>query len=134
MKTVNFKLKKTLITFSLYWSLLSINVLISKSFEFSTMVEWWMNTIVFLVFMLIFILTSGSNRSLFIKLLFVPISWLIHAVLTIPSAFVLGILMYDQNQIRSMGEHRAVFILASIPIIYFGMSRSNLFLNKKSVI
>jgi len=134
MKLTKLIFNKTLITFFLYWILISINVMISTRYKFASITEWWMNTAIFLLFMLVFILTNNSNKSLFIKLFFVPISWLIHAVLTIPSAFALGILMYDQNHIRSMGEHRAVFILASIPIIYFGMSRSNLFLNKKSVI
>jgi len=127
MKQNIIKYKKTTIVFILYWFLISINVSVSMKYGLTPIMEWWMNTFVFLLFMLTFLLTHNERVSIFYKLLFIPVSWLIHAILTIPSAYVLGILMFNQNHIRTMGEHRAVFILASLPIFFFGMTKSKLF-------
>jgi len=134
MKLNRIKYKKTVIAFILYWFLITINVTVSMKYGLTSIVEWWMNTFVFLLFMLTFMLKPNSKLSLPFKILFMPASWLIHAILTIPSSLVLGVLKYDPEHIRTMGEHRAIFILASLPIIFYGMSKSKLFSNELSTI
>lgn len=58
---------------------------------------------------------------------FVPASLAAHAFLTLPAAAALGILMYDPDRVRSIAEQRAVFILASLPVLAYAMWRSRLF-------
>jgi len=48
-------------------------------------------------------------------------------LLTIPSGSALGVLMRMPNRVRTTGEQRAVFLLASIPILIYSMRRSSLF-------
>ena len=76
---------------------------------------------------MLIVFTVRERIKMIYKLLIIPASWLIHTVLTFPAALLLGILKYDPEHIRTAAEHRAVFVLASIPIILFGMKKSRLF-------
>ena len=59
----------------------------------------------------------------------VPASLVAHALLTVPAAAALGILMFDPEHARTAAEQRAVFILASLPILAAAMWRSRLFVS-----
>jgi len=120
----------TIIAFSLYWLILSVSVFIAKKLEITMIAEWWMHTIVFLLFISFCILTFRTKVKIIYRLLLLPATWIAHAVMTIPAAMVLGIIMHDPNHIRTSGEHRAVFILASLPIIAFFVKKSKLFINE----
>lgn len=127
MRIQKWKFWTTIIALFLYWLLLSIDAMLAKEFELPTLTEWWINTLIFFSLMVLCIFTYRTKLNIFYRLLFLPAYWLAHAALTIPAAFVLGILMYDSNHIRTSGEHRAVFILASLPILIFAMNKSKLF-------
>ena len=119
-----------IIAFIIYWFILIINVFISKKLQLENITEWWMHTTVFLLFITLCIFSSRKQIKIIYKLLFIPTAWLVHAILTIPAALVLGIIMHDVNHIRSAGEHRAVFILASLPGLWFFIKRSKIFDNE----
>ncbi len=119
----------SIILFVVYWMLLSINVLVVKQLMLSSIAEWWINTIFFLSMVLLCVLNYKKHLNIFYRLLFIPAAWIAHAILTIPASSVLGIIMHDPNHLRTAGEHRAVFILASIPILLLFANKSKI-LNK----
>ena len=127
MKVYKWKNKKVIILFIIFWILLSINAIIAKEFLLSPIIEWWINTTILLSVVLLCVLTYRAAIGLFYQILFLPISWFAHAVLTVPAAFVMGIIILDPNHIRTEGEHRAIFILASLPVLFFALSKSKLF-------
>jgi len=93
--------------------------------------EWWINTFIFYVIALVCITTFKNKLRKIYKVGLTISIWLIHAILTAPSAFLLGILKFDPNHIRTQGEHRAIFILASLPILFYLMQKSKIFEPKK---
>ena len=99
----------------------------AKLLEYSNLTEWWFSTIIFLSIILLCILTYIPKLNIFYRLLLIPAALLVHAILTAPAAQVLGIIMLDPDHIRTSGEHRAVFIIASLPISIFAMNKSTLF-------
>jgi|GEM_PF-2628954 len=119
--------RNTIIALIIYWLCLSLNVIIAKELELSELTEWWLNTIVFLIIVFLSILTYRTGLNIYLRILFIPAAWLVHAILTIPAAQVLGILMFDPDHIRTSGEQRAVFLLASLPVLIFFMNKSTLF-------
>ena len=126
MKT-HWKTRNTIIAFIIYWVLLSLNAHMAKLLEYSNLTEWWFSTIIFLSIILLCILTYIPKLNIFYRLLLIPAALLVHAILTAPAAQVLGIIMLDPDHIRTSGEHRAVFIIASLPISIFAMNKSTLF-------
>jgi len=110
---------------SLLFIIITINTQVSKANNLANMTEWWINTIFLLLFIAIMVFTFQKQVSIRYKILVIPVSWLVHGLLTIPAAMVLGILKYNPNHIRTAGEHRAVFILASIPIVIYFITKSN---------
>ncbi len=110
-----------------YFILLTINTKCAKIFLYSSITEWWINTTILFLFIALMIFTFQKKASLIFKILAVPVSWIIHAILSVPAALVLGVLKFDPKHIRTAGEHRAVFILASIPMLIYFMRKSNLF-------
>lgn len=82
------------------------------------------------VFFGIVILCMATERGgwpLIRRAAFVPASLVAHAVLTVPAAAALGILAHDPERTRSAAEGRAVFLLASLPVLAYAMWRSRLF-------
>jgi hypothetical protein len=75
--------------------------------------------------------TQRSGWRVWKRVLFLPACFIAHVVLTIPAAAALGILMYSFNHVRSVAEQRAVFILASIPILVYSMWQSSLFVREE---
>ena len=110
----------------LYWFLLVVNVTFASKYNIANVFEWWISSSVFLVFIAAFVFTHHQNIRLVYKIVLLPASLLLHAILTILAASLLGILMYDENHIRTSGEHRAIFILASLPIFLFFMFKSTI--------
>jgi hypothetical protein len=72
-------------------------------------------------------LTERGGWTALKRVAFVPACLVGHAFLTVPVAAALGILVRDTEHVRSMAEQRAVFILASLPILACAMWRSSLF-------
>jgi hypothetical protein len=121
------KARNQIIFVFLYVFLISVNTKCAKVIFYSPMTEWWINTTILFLFIALMIYTFQKKTSLIYKILAIPVSWIIHAILSVPAALVLGILKFDPKHIRTAGEHRAVFILASIPILIYFMRKSKLF-------
>lgn len=132
MKFKELKLKNRIIAITTYFVLVAINSSLSKGFGLPSLTEWWINTSFLLVFASLLIFTFNKDINTFVKVIIIPCTWLVHAILTVPAAMLLGILMYDPNHLRTAAEHRAVFILAGIPIIIFILKKSKLFSDKFS--
>jgi hypothetical protein len=133
VKKEHVKYGNIIITMVIYWLLLSVNMLITKVLNLSSLTEWWMNTVVLMILVVICLATLRTCLKILYKLTLIPIVWIVHAILTIPSSFVLGIIMNDPDHIRTNGEHRAVFILSSLPIIFMLMQKSKLFITNIEV-
>ena len=125
MESIN--IKKNMIAMSTYLTFIALNVQISKIIHCSNVLEWWINTFILYIFIIIFVVKSIKKVKLLYKVGIIISIWFIHAFLTIPAAFILGILIFDPNNIRTQGEHRAVFILASLPIFFYLMQKSKIF-------
>ena len=123
----HWKTRNTIIALIIYWVLLSLNAYMAKLLEYSHSIEWRLSTIIFLSIVLLCILTYVPKLNIFYRLLLIPAALLVHAILTAPAAQLLGIIMLDPDHIRTNGEHRAVFIIASLPILVFVMKKSKLF-------
>ena len=82
---------------------------------------------IFFALVILCMATERGDWPLLKRAAFVPASLAGHAILTIPMAAALGILAYDPTHVRTVGEQRAVFILASLPILAYAMWRSRLF-------
>lgn len=127
MNIAKINIRNMMIIFILYWMIISINVIIANMLQMTPITEWWLHTIIFLLFVTLFILTFRNKVKIIYRLLIIPASWIVHVIMTIPAAFSLGILMYSPDHIRTNGEHRAVFILASLPILVYLLTKSKLF-------
>lgn len=125
--------KKILITLFSYGLLLSVNTHFATSFEYSTLAEWRINTIIMLSIVVISIVSWKLNIKKVYRLLLLPAAWLAHALFTIPSALILGILKFDPFNIRKASEHRAVFVIASVPVLVFFIHNSYFFKQKKAI-
>jgi len=138
MKLYMWKTKNVIAFFIIYWLVLSINTVIANQLELLSTIEWWINTSIFLSVVLLCILTYRTKIKILYQIIFLPISWFTHAISTAAAAFVMGIIRLDPNHIRTEGEHRAIFILASLPVLLFALSKSKLFveeiLTNKSII
>ena len=138
MKRYKWKNRNVIAFFIIYWLVLSVNTVISNKLEIPSIIEWWVNTAIILSVILLCVVTYRTKIKLFYQIIFLPISWFAHAVLTAAAAFVMGIIRLDPNHIRTDGEHRAIFILASLPVLFFALSKSKLFveevLTNKSII
>lgn len=72
--------------------------------------------------------TERGRWPLWKRLAFLPASFLAHVVLTVPAAAALGVLRHSPDHVRTVGEQRAVFLLASFPILIVAMRQSRLFM------
>ncbi len=138
MKIHKWRNRNVIAFFIIYWLVLSLNAIIANKLELPSIIEWWINTAIILSVVLLCVLTYRTKIKILYQIIFIPISWFAHAVLTASAAFVMGIIRLDPNHIRTNGEHRAIFILASLPVLFFALSKSKLFveevLTKKSII
>jgi len=127
MIRIETKLRNQIILLSSYFFLITLNTQCAKYFAYSNLTEWWINTTFLFACVLVLIFTFNKPLKTFYKILAIPASWLVHAIFTIPAALALGILKYNPDQLRNAAEQRAVFILASLPIIYFIVKKSKIF-------
>lgn len=127
MIRIESKFKNQIIFTSIYFSCILVNTQCAKYFDYSSLTEWWINTVFLVAAVLLFIFTCKTTLRMITKIMAIPAGWIIHAILTIPAAMLLGILKFNPDQIRNAAEHRAVFILASLPIIYFVIRKSSVF-------
>jgi len=123
--------KKVFLFFATYFLAIAINIQVSKHLELTNTIEWWLNTLILYVFVLTCIATLTKRLKPIYKLGLLISIWFIHAIFTTPKAFLLGILKFDPNHIRTQGEHRAIFILASLPILFYLIKKSKIFLTEK---
>lgn len=130
MRITHWKSRNVIIALFIYWALLSVNAHLSNLYELTHLTEWWINSFIFLSIVLLCILTYRANLIIYYRLLFIPAALLVHAIFTAPAAQLLGIIMLDLDHVRTDGEHRAVFILASLPILIFVMNKSTFFSNQ----
>lgn len=86
-----------------------------------------MNTAVLFASVILLLFTLRKKIKMVYMISAIPASWIAHAIFTFPAAILLGIIKYNPEHIRTAGEHRAVFILASIPIIVGVLMYSKLF-------
>lgn len=121
------KFNNQIVFISVYFLFLLANTQCALYFNYSSMTEWWINTIFLMASVLLLIFTFKTKLNKALKILVIPLSWIIHAIFTIPAALLLGILKYNPDQIRNAAEHRSVFILASLPIICFVLKKSRIF-------
>lgn len=126
MRNIAFYFRNKFVIVSLLFIIITINTQVSKAINLTNITEWWMNTTILFLFIMLIIFCSSSRPRIRFYILAFPLSWIAHSLLTIPAALILGILKYDPNHIRTAGEHRAVFILASIPIIIYFLVKSKL--------
>ncbi len=88
-------------------------------------------SVVFFLIIIVCMATQRSGWRVWKRILYLPACFIVHVVLTIPAAATLGIMMYSLNHTRSVAEQRAVFILASIPILVYSMRQSRLFVREE---
>ena len=124
--------KNKIIAISIYLILFTLNSKISRVFEIETKAEWWINTSFLLIFTVFVVITFNVEWKIVYKILILPGVWIVHAIFTIPATTILGIIKYDPGNLRTAGEHRAVFIFASIPILIFLLNKSKFFISKDS--
>ena len=84
-------------------------------------------SIAFFAIIILCVATERGRWPLWKRLVFVPASFVMHVVLTIPAGAMLGVLMRSPDHVRTVGEQRAVFILASLPVLLYAMHQSRLF-------
>lgn len=125
------KIKNTYAFIIFYWGIISVNTYLSSIIIYSTKIEWWINTILMLAIVVLCLQTFIKRINWFYKAIAIPTTWLAHAIISAPVAIMLGIIKFDPENIRRASEHRAVFILSSIPILLFYMNKSSLFINQK---
>ena len=77
-------------------------------------------------------ITQRTQWRLWKRILYLPASFLAHVILTIPSSEALGIAKRSAGHGRTDAEQRAVFLLASIPILVYSMKQSYLFVRRWS--
>ncbi len=121
------KFYNRIVFISAYFLFILVNTQCALYFNYSIMTEWWINTFLLMASVLLLIFTCKTSLNMALKILAIPLSWIIHVILTIPAALVLGILKYNPDQIRNAAEHRSVFILASLPVVYFVLKKSRIF-------
>jgi len=117
-------MKKRYIVLGLYLLIISIP---ANYFEFEPLKEWRINTVVLLLFTSFFVVTSIKKYKIIKIIIYVFSIWVVHFLLTIPASYILGILIKDPNHIRTIAEHRSVFLLASLPIFIYLMNLSKYF-------
>jgi hypothetical protein len=127
MKISSIQFTNQFIIVFFYLILIAINTEVSIFLQVSTIIEWWISTTILFVVIVFMIFSYQKKATLIYKIIAIPVSWIIHAILSVPAALVLGILKFDPNHIRTAGEHRAVFLLASIPLLIYFMRKSTLF-------
>jgi hypothetical protein len=71
--------------------------------------------------------TQRTGWPLWKRIAFLPASFLAHVALTIPAAATLGVLMHSPDHVRTLGEQRAVFLMASFPILILALRQSRVF-------
>jgi len=125
------KVKNTYGLVMLYWGLITINTYLSLKLDYSTMIEWWINTILMLSIVVLCLQTFTKELKWQIKAIAIPITWLVHAIISAPAALMLGVIKLDPENLRRASEHRAIFIISSIPILLFYMNKSSLFIKNE---
>jgi len=88
-------------------------------------------TVGFFALIIICMLTERGRWPVWKRLVFFPASFVMHVVLTVPSGAMLGILKRSPDHVRTIGENRAQFVLASIPILLYAMHQSWLFMRPR---
>lgn len=86
----------------------------------------------FFLIVIICMITQRTQWRLWKRILYLPASFVAHVILTVPSAAALGVLMRSAGHGRTYAEQRAVFLLASIPILAYSMKQSYLFVRGES--
>ena len=72
-----------------------VNAYFAKEINYSTMTEWWINTGIMMVLVSTSIITYHKKLKVLYKIFMIPATWIVHAIMTIPSAMLLGILKLD---------------------------------------
>jgi len=124
------KLLRSVLGFSSFWISITVIANLMEERNNELLTYWNVNSGVMLLFVMICLITSRIELKLWQKLAWWLSIFPIHVLFTIPAAATLGILMYDDNHIRTLGEHRAVFFIAAVPIIYIAMWNSRIFYSK----
>lgn len=84
-------------------------------------------TVAFFGIIIVCMLTERGRWPVWKRIAFLPASFLAHVVLTVPSGAVMGVLMRSPDHVRTIGEQRAGFLMASFPVLIFSMRQSRLF-------
>ena len=121
------KQKQLWSAFSLYWLLCAMSPKVLQLMDIPPKSFWHVNTALMLCLVFICLLSDRTAMKTWKRIIAIPVAFLAHALFTIPSAMTLGVLMYSPDHVRTQSEHQAIFFLSSLPVIFFFMWRSRLF-------
>lgn len=107
----------------IYWLTSTVGAGLLVRTGYSSSEQGWI-IILMLSFVSICMVTERGQWSTWKRLGFVPLAWLVHAVLT-PLTLGLGILVYQSGRPELLD--RAITFFASIPVVLWAMWRSRLF-------
>jgi lysylphosphatidylglycerol synthetase-like protein (DUF2156 family) len=113
---------------SVYWVISVFSSQIQKLLGLGEGDGVWVIAATFFLIVIICMITQRTGWRLWKRIVYLPASFLAHVILTIPSSAALGILMRTVGRERTVAEQRAVFLLASIPILVYSMRQSYLFI------
>jgi len=121
------------IVVSVYWLISVFSSAIQKSIGLGEGDGVWVIAAAFFLIILACMITQRTQWRLWKRIAYLPLSFVAHVLLTVPSSMALGILKRSTDAYaRTDAEQRAVFLLASIPIVVFSMRQSRLFVGCQS--
>jgi hypothetical protein len=88
-------------------------------------------SVVFFLIVILCMITERGTMKIWQRIAAVPVAFLLHAALTIPASSALGVLKYAPDHVRTLGEQRAVFLIASLPVLLLAMWRSRPFVKSE---
>lgn len=103
-----------------YW----LTCTVGASFVKSHHESGWI-ILVMLVFVSICMITERGQWKLWQRIGFVPLAWIVEAILSPLAAFTIGMFVYASGQKHLV--NRAVTLFASLPMVFLAMRRSILF-------
>ena len=118
------------ITFSFYWLVSVLSSDIESLFGYEGSDGVYTISATFFLIIIICMVTERGRWQIWKRMIYIPLCFLFHVLLTIPSSAALGILKFSPDHVRTHAEQRAVFLLASIPILVYSMRQSRLFVGK----
>ena len=112
---------------SVYWLITVLASEIQSILGFGEGDGVWVISGAFFLLIIVCMATQRTGWPPWKRIACLPASFVAHVVLTIPASAALGVLKHSVDHDRTDAEQRAVFLLASIPILAYSMWQSRLF-------